>query len=175
MRKAKAGARQASGAAKKVGRPSDFTAATADYILAEMVENGRALVAVCGDPGMPARSTVYRWLAEHPDFAARVDRAREAIADHAVATADRLTDDLKPEMANAVRVQLLHLHWKAAKMAPKRYSERRLTELTGKDGGPVEIEESPMVFDVSTMAPEDRQVLRALLLSMKARMAGESS
>jgi hypothetical protein len=37
---------------------------------------GRPLTAVCEDPGMPHRSTVVRWVHDHPEFAQALDEAR---------------------------------------------------------------------------------------------------
>jgi hypothetical protein len=152
---------------RRVGRPSTFDQAKADYILAEMMERGRLLVDICGDPGMPSRSAAYRWLVERPEFGRLADRAREAIADHSVAKADNLVEQTKPETATADRIRLIHYHWRASRMAPHRYSEKRTTELTGKDGGPVQIEEHPAVLDASQMPSEERQALRRILLAAK--------
>lgn len=147
----------------------------ADRIIAEMVERGRTMVDICGDAGMPSRTTVYRWLAERPDFRARVDAAQEAIADHAVNRARTIVDACTPETANADRVKIQHYQWEAARMAPRRYSEKRIAELTGKDGGPVEINNRREVvtIDASRMTPEQRQELRQILLVAKATSVGD--
>jgi hypothetical protein len=42
----------------------------ADRICERLLE-GRSLKAICLDRGMPAASTVFRWLAEDPVFAGR--------------------------------------------------------------------------------------------------------
>lgn len=49
---------------------------TREHILAEL-ENGRSLLSICKDEGMPNRSTVQRWQNEDEDFDAAVTRARE--------------------------------------------------------------------------------------------------
>lgn len=162
-------------AKRKIAPQADragLTAMIADRIISEMVENGRSLVEICGDEGMPSRRTVYRWLSENADFAAQVEKAREAAADHAVWKADQVVRDTKPETANADRIKLVHLHWKASRMAPSKYSEKRINELTGKDGGPVQTEERPTVLDVAAMSAEERAKLRALLLAAKKRSEG---
>ena len=94
-------------APSKGGRESTYTDAIADHIVGEMVESGRSMVDICGDKGMPNRATVYRWLADQPEFAARVDRAREAMADHAVWKARQAVEGVTQETANAVRVKIL--------------------------------------------------------------------
>lgn len=53
------------------GRPSLYTAAIAERILAEL-SNGRPLERICRDPGMPSSTTVRQWVVENRDgFAAR--------------------------------------------------------------------------------------------------------
>lgn len=164
---------QGAAAARGRGRPSTYSEATVDYLVNQMIEHGRALVAICDDEGMPARATVYRWLGEHRAFAVRVDAAREAIADHAVWQADQVVKDTRPDTANADRIKLIHFHWKAAKMGPGRYGDRRTTELTGPKGGPVQLEQSPVVLDASSMSRDARDALRAILLAAKKTAEGK--
>jgi len=139
-----------------------------DYIVEQMIERGRSLVAICSDANMPSRTTVYRWLADNPDFAARVDRAREAMADHAVQKAREVIEACTQEDANAARVKMIHYHWEAARMAPRKYSERRIAELTGKDGGPIQTESTSAPLDFRHLSFEERATLRELLLKAKA-------
>ena len=60
------------------GRPSLYTPATADRILAEL-SNGRPLERICRDPGMPSSTTVRQWAVEDRDgFAARYARLKQS-------------------------------------------------------------------------------------------------
>jgi hypothetical protein len=60
-----------------LGRPTRCTAETEERILCELC-CGRSLTEVCGDPGMPATSTVRQWVMDDRDgFAARYRRARQ--------------------------------------------------------------------------------------------------
>jgi hypothetical protein len=60
------------------GRPSLYTPAIAERILAEL-SNGRTLTAVCRDPGMPSSTTVRQWAVEDRDgFAARYARLKQS-------------------------------------------------------------------------------------------------
>jgi len=67
-------------APKKMGAPkgsgSKYTEEIADRIC-DLVSNGVNLRKVCRMEGMPAWRTVYDWVVEKPDFAARLARARE--------------------------------------------------------------------------------------------------
>lgn len=71
---------KASEAPKKMGAPkgsgSKYTEEVADRIC-DLVSNGVNLRKVCRMEGMPAWRTVYDWVVEKPDFAARLARARE--------------------------------------------------------------------------------------------------
>jgi transposase-like protein len=60
------------------GRPSLYTPAIAERILAELA-NGRPLERICRDPGMPSSTTVRQWVVENRDgFAARYARLRQS-------------------------------------------------------------------------------------------------
>jgi hypothetical protein len=71
-------------------------------ILAQLME-GRSLVSICRDKGMPNRSTVQRWQADDPDFDAAVTHAREEgyilRADQAVLKAQTAEDAAKGRLA----------------------------------------------------------------------------
>ena len=105
--------------------------------MGELIGGGLALKEVCDLPGMPGRTTAYKWLALHDDFANIYARAREEradlVADEVITIAD--TD---PDPARA-RVRIDARKWWAAKVNPKKYADKTQTELTGKDGGPVEV------------------------------------
>ena len=65
---------------KKMGAPkgsgSKYTEELSDQIC-ELVSNGVNLRKVCRMDGMPNWRTIYDWTVAHPDFAARLARARE--------------------------------------------------------------------------------------------------
>lgn len=45
--------------------------------IVDHIREGGSLLSASRAPGMPAANTLYRWMAEHPDFAAAVTRACE--------------------------------------------------------------------------------------------------
>src|SRR5438132_622777 len=67
-------------AANARGRPSLFKTSVADVICRRLAD-GETLRAICSNPAMPAKATVMRWLAQHPEFRDRYARAREVQAD----------------------------------------------------------------------------------------------
>jgi hypothetical protein len=148
---------------RPVGRPSKYSEALADRIVDAMIE-GRDLVVICQQPGFPDRKSVYRWAAERPDFAARLERAREALGDLAAFEIGRIAANCTAETAAADRVKLAALQWRASRLAPRKYSERRVNELVGAGGGPVAVEARPPTIDITLLTPEERTVLKRGLL-----------
>jgi hypothetical protein len=109
--------------------------------ICEDVAMRRPLAEVCAEPGMPSERTVYTWRRTHPEFAADYEEARkwraEARADFIDGIAQRLeTKEIDPQTA---RTLFDIERWQASKEAPGRYSEKTTTELTGKDGAPIQI------------------------------------
>jgi hypothetical protein len=109
-----------------IGRPTLYSRDLALAICVR-VGGGVALSKVCDDPAMPGRTTVYRWLRDIEEFRhmyahAREDRA-DTIADEILAIADDTTID-----TDRARVRIDARKWAAAKLFPKRYSERHVVQ-----------------------------------------------
>jgi hypothetical protein len=137
-----------------MARPSKFTQKLAD-IICERIADGESLRLICQSDDMPARSSVFKWLAETKTFSDQYARAREAqadlLADEILTIADDSTNDTLVkerkdgddyEVANAEWIARSRLRvdarkWLASKMAPKKYGDKVTQELTGADGGPV--------------------------------------
>jgi hypothetical protein len=99
----------------------------------------------------------------NPEFATRIDKAQEALGDHAAYQIGQIAANCTNETAAADRVRLAALQWRASKLSPRRYSDRKVSELVGAHGGPVAIEERPVVIDAKSLSPEERSRLRAFL------------
>lgn len=123
-----------------MGRPSEFSQETADAIC-ERLADGESLRSICSDEAMPAKSTVFKWLTQHAQFADQYARAREeqaeALADEIVAIADeaeasvrhegeevRLALDTTAVARNRLRVEARK--WVASKLKPKKYGDRQV-------------------------------------------------
>ena len=129
-----------------VGRPSGFTQEIADAIC-ERLADGDSLRAICEDYGMPNRATVFRWLGLYPEFSDQYARAREdqaeSLADEIVSIADQM-----PPMTDSGSTDSGHVSWQknriearkwvAAKLKPKKYSDKIQQELSGPNGGPIQ-------------------------------------
>lgn len=64
-------------ACARPAQPVQFSDEVARALCAR-VAAGEAQVAICAEPGMPARGTLWRWTQEHPEFADAFRRARVA-------------------------------------------------------------------------------------------------
>src|SRR5262245_13984386 len=58
------------------GRPCKYTPEIAADICSRITA-GKSLKAICKSKNMPGNSTVFRWIANHPDFAAQYSLAME--------------------------------------------------------------------------------------------------
>ena len=64
----------------KDGRTPGYDAEIAETICERLV-NGESLRAICADPAMPARATVFRWLARNQEFRRSYALARQCQAE----------------------------------------------------------------------------------------------
>lgn len=113
-----------------MGRPSSFTQETADAICARVAE-GETLRVICGEEGMPARSTVHLWLRDNQEFSDQYARAREvsagAMEEELLAEAKAAVDG---ESAQVARVRVDALKWVMSKRAPKVYGDKQQINAT---------------------------------------------
>jgi len=124
---------------KKAGRPSLYSEMIADEICARMI-NGENLTEICRDAHIPTRVTVYNWYDKHPEFFTKCARARLALADFLVDEIEQLASQTTEENVNSMKVKISVKQWRAMKMAPRIYGEKTMTELTGANGAPIQVE-----------------------------------
>ena len=148
----------------KPGRPSTFREEIADEIVRRMIE-GENLTQICRDEHMPPRVTVYAWFDSRPEFYARCARAREALADYLVDDIEQMAKKATKEDLEQVKLQISVAQWRAMKVAPRIYSDRSKTEVSGADGGPIKMQAE--VIDASTLEPDQREALKQALLAAK--------
>lgn len=142
-----------------MARQSEFTQAVADLIC-ERIADGLSLRSICAGEGMPATSTVFKWLNENKPFSDQYARAREAQADalfdEILDIADTPVEGTKTkagpngtetttgDMIEHRRLQVEARKWMAGKLQPKKYSDKHQVELSGPNGGPMETVSSVM-------------------------------
>lgn len=159
-------------------RLSTYTPEIADEIC-ERLSEGEPLRQICRDAHLPAWRTVYDWIKADEDFAARIARARElgfdAIAEEALEIANtpvigvETEDDgekVKVKRSDALGHRKLQVETRLkllAKWSPKKYGDRLATELTGADGGPVQISDTERVAKIAS-----------IIATAQARKSGEA-
>lgn len=114
-----------------MGRPSSFKPEYCDLVL-QLGAEGKSKAQMCAAIGI-SRDTLYRWVKEFPDFSDAISRATELSQSwwENVAQTQGLTREF-----NAAT-------WGKSMSArfPNDYSDRSKVELTGRDGGPVQLED----------------------------------
>lgn len=149
-----------------------------DALAAEIVErisNGEQLRVICRDEHMPTWSAVYGWIRDNADFAAAMNQARELGADAIAEDALEILDE-SPERTGTQfgdKVDAGFVAWQKnrveqrlkllAKWHPKKYGDRTAMELTGAEGGPVQITDTERAAKIA-----------AILAAAKARRDGDT-
>ncbi|WP_342711523.1 terminase small subunit protein [Bradyrhizobium sp. B124] len=138
-----------------MARPSDYSLELAALICDRMAE-GESLRTICKADDMPARSTVFLWLAAHKEFSDLYARATDARA-HLLAeeilqiSDDGSNDTYRDSDGNVMtdhdviarsRLRVDSRKWLAARLAPRKYGDKITQEHTGADGGPIKQEVS---------------------------------
>lgn len=134
------------------GRPSLYTDEMADKICTAIAE-GHSVNRLCKLDEYPAQRTIYMWLIENAEFMQKYTRAREIQADtlfhECLDIADSQEGDVflkedGTEITNHDAIARAKLRvdtrkWMAGKLRPKVYGEKVLNEVSGANGGPVDI------------------------------------
>ncbi len=135
--------------------PYSYKQPIADEIC-DRISNGESLRSVCRDPRMPCTSTVCKWLSLNEGFAQQYAKARlaqaDALFDEALDIADNASNDwmerndpdnkgyaINGEAYQRSRLRIDTRKWVAGKLNPKKYGDKVLNEITGKEGGPIEV------------------------------------
>lgn len=126
-----------------MGRPTIFTQELADEICQKIKHGVRGVQWLSdNNPHWPDRSTIFRWMDKHPEFCAQYEKAKAAQADcmfdsmidvsfndqkdHKVIVDDKGNERtvVVSEAVNRSRLKVDTLKYCAARLAPKKYSER---------------------------------------------------
>lgn len=133
----------------KKGRPSKYTKATAEKICSYIIQ-GYTLRNIEAQEGMPAKTTMFRWLADDVgEFRVQYAMAKELqadlMADEITDIADDGTNDWveRKRKDGSTYIALAHEHvmrstlrvntrkWLMSKLIPKKYGERITQNLEG--------------------------------------------
>jgi hypothetical protein len=132
------------------GRPSEYSQEVVS-IICERLADGESLRTICADDDMPAKSSVFKWLTLHKEFADQYARAREAQADtlfdEILSIADDGTNDTyvdengntrtDQEVIARSRLRVDSRKWMAGKLRPKVYGDK--LELAGDAANPLHV------------------------------------
>lgn len=123
-----------------MSRPTDYTDELAEKIC-ELIMVGTSLRSICADESMPDRSSIYRWLTANSGFATKYAHARARQADYLFDEMAEIEDETQNQRLDpaAARAILGSKQWRAAKLAPKKYGDFQRTEISGADGGPMQV------------------------------------
>lgn len=125
--------------AGKPGQGCKYTRKAADAICKRLGE-GESLASIARTKGMPARTTILNWVSNDVDgFADKYARARDAGLDVVADDVLRIADDVSGD-SQRDRLRVDARKWYLSKIAPKRYGDKVTTELTGPNGGAVQVE-----------------------------------
>ncbi|WKZ94097.1 ubiquitin carboxyl-hydrolase [Chimaeribacter arupi] len=118
---------------KKTGRPSDYLPEVAADICS-LLADGESLRKVCERQGMPNKSTVFRWLAQHEEFRDQYAKATETRADAIFEEMFEIADEVTEEAAavSKARLRIDTRKWALARMNPKKYGDKVSQEIDHK-------------------------------------------
>jgi hypothetical protein len=105
-----------------------------------MLSSGMSLTKICQCDGMPLQKTVLDWAKDptHP-FSGQYARSRDMQLDLFVDQIIDIADNTEADMAEIqkARLKIDAIKWVACKLAPKKYGDKVVQELTGPNGQPL--------------------------------------
>lgn len=121
---------------KTAGRPTLYNFDTAKEIC-ERIATGESLSSIAREPGMPAYSTIMRWVQDDVEgFEEMYSYARECQgcywADLAIDLAEKIENQEICE--KEAKVILDTLKWTAERQAPRKYGVKKAVDISSSDG-----------------------------------------
>jgi hypothetical protein len=174
---------KATAAGKKIGRPTRYSEELGEEIC-ERLSAGESLKKICrSSPHLPAFQTVLSWgIDPKHEFYARYTFARDLgyrlLAEELVEISDDASGDVilgenGEKSVNHARIARDRLRvdtrkWILTRMLPRVYGDKVISEVVGKDGGPVEVNVQINAFLAKLDAIRARQVELAALEAAEA-------
>lgn len=111
-----------------------------NYAICEEIAHGMSLTQAAKKHGTD-HANFLRAVKSDESLAHEYAHARDVRADLYFEQLDDLSDMAlmadDPTKVQAIRLVVDTVKWKVGKMAPKRYGDKVIAEVTGKDGGPI--------------------------------------
>jgi hypothetical protein len=130
---------------------STFTQALFDKIC-DLIADGKSVREIVEMKGMPSRATFRQWHMRTPELQAQYDRAcldrEEVYFEQIIQIADDSAGDsvkvdgldlANPEYVQRSRLRIDARKWTLARMNRKKYGDHITEELTGPNGGPLQV------------------------------------
>ena len=150
---------------QKRGRKTDYSIEVAEQICAEIIE-GKALHIICEADWAPSPQQVYVWLMKHPEFTDLYARAKEIQQERYASEIITIADTVKD--AGVARNMIDARKWYASKVAPQKWGDRQRTEITGANGGPLQVQ--AQTIDARELDAEQRAALKEILLAARGKI-----
>ncbi len=106
---------------KRVRSPG-YSAKIAETICHRLARS-ESLRAICADPAMPARATVFRWLARNEEFRRRYSLAYDCLAEDLFDEIREIAGDTSEPIEHR-RLRIKARKWTLTHLAPKKYRYR---------------------------------------------------
>lgn len=122
---------------------------------------GQSLRTACLNEGMPNKSSVLRWLASKPELRDQYARAKQEGADAIAEDTFDISDEVPPMKddgsidngyVNYAKHRTDIRKWYLSKIAPKKYGDKTALELSGPDGGAINVRDVGDMSDAELMA-----------------------
>lgn len=158
--------------ANRGGRPAfKWTEEIEEQILGDIIA-GKSIrqMVMERDESFPSSDTIYRRIASDEKFCERYMRARvfqqDTYAEDIIAIADGVHPLFVGKDTSERHIAIEARKWTMGKVAPKKYNEKIITEVTGKDGAPLI---PTKTIDVATLTDEQRDALRFAITAIESR------
>ena len=95
-----------------------------EEVLLTEIAGGASILEAAAAAGFAHTKAIYRRRATDPDFAARLDQAREAQQEHEMDACILMADAATAEDWQAVKMRIWARQWRAARIAPRRWGDK---------------------------------------------------
>lgn len=152
----------------KGGRPSSYTPEMGARIV-ERIIDGDSCITIGKDPSFPAERTIYNWIGCNEEFRAMYLEAKsicaERMGEELLEIADDGRNDWMEKNGGGYAVDHEHVgrsklrvdtrKWLMCHLAPKRFGAKVAQEISGPDGGPVDMTWTVEIVDAKNPNPEE--------------------
>jgi hypothetical protein len=117
-----------------MGRPRDPKLDDADVIdeLIERIIAGESIVVICSEESMPSARSLYREMANKPEFGVTIARAQEIGQSAAVDKCREIAEKSTPDSWQRDKFLVSTIQWEAGKRQAKRFGDKLDMNLGGE-------------------------------------------